>query len=400
MPALPASGNIWAADARRTTAAGQVRQPMNVEHRQRRRGARRRPRTSCRRRTPYPYNGHLPIGPSCCVADVTQRRRPDLLELPEHLLAPLERRGGARHHAEPGARHLLRGLERLRQRAVRRLPPRRRRSCRSSPARRCALQFMRWDEHGWDNYGPPQLTDVRGGVDAKGNLVATEHDDLHASRGTRRSRPRRMLGLPAAVLDARPTSTRRTTARSTTCKNRRVIGKSLPLAEQLLQDDLAAGAGGAADDLRVRADDRRARLRGEDGPVPVPAPEHRHAGVRPGERRHRPHLGPLEERARRGPPQLANWQPRVAGRRSSARATSSPAAASRSARFAGTPVANIAEITVNKKTGKITPMHFYCAQDTGLTVYPDGVREPGGRQPRPGREPRPVRGRSRSTSSR
>jgi CO/xanthine dehydrogenase Mo-binding subunit len=28
---------------------------------------------------------------------------------------------------------------------------------------------------------------------------------------------------------------------------------------------------------------------------------------------------------------------------------------------------------VNKKTGKITPLHFYCAQDTGLTVYPEGV---------------------------
>src|SRR3954471_19708610 len=41
--------------------------------------------------------------------------------------------------------------------------------------------------------------------------------------------------------------------------------------------------------------------------------------------------------------------------------------------FAGTPVANVAEISVNRKTGKITPLVFYCAQDTGLTVYPDGV---------------------------
>ena len=29
------------------------------------------------------------------------------------------------------------------------------------------LQFMRWDEHGWDNYGPAQMTDIRAGVDAK-----------------------------------------------------------------------------------------------------------------------------------------------------------------------------------------------------------------------------------------
>ena len=37
---------------------------------------------------------------------------------------------------------------------------------------------MRWDEHGWDNYGPAQLMDVRGGVDAKGKIVASDYDDL------------------------------------------------------------------------------------------------------------------------------------------------------------------------------------------------------------------------------
>jgi CO/xanthine dehydrogenase Mo-binding subunit len=28
---------------------------------------------------------------------------------------------------------------------------------------------------------------------------------------------------------------------------------------------------------------------------------------------------------------------------------------------------------VNRKSGKITPVHFYAAQDTGLTVYPGGI---------------------------
>ena len=40
------------------------------------------------------------------------------------------------------------------------------------------LQFMRWDEHGWDNYGPAQMTDIRAGVDAKGNLTAFEFTDF------------------------------------------------------------------------------------------------------------------------------------------------------------------------------------------------------------------------------
>ena len=33
---------------------------------------------------------------------------------------------------------------------------------------------MRWDEHGWDHYGPAQLMDLRGGIDANGNIVGTD----------------------------------------------------------------------------------------------------------------------------------------------------------------------------------------------------------------------------------
>ncbi len=36
------------------------------------------------------------------------------------------------------------------------------------------LQFMRWDEHGWDNYGPATMWDIAGGVDANGKLVALD----------------------------------------------------------------------------------------------------------------------------------------------------------------------------------------------------------------------------------
>ena len=37
------------------------------------------------------------------------------------------------------------------------------------------VQFMRWDEHGWDQYGPAHLAEVRAGIDAEGNLVAYEY---------------------------------------------------------------------------------------------------------------------------------------------------------------------------------------------------------------------------------
>jgi CO/xanthine dehydrogenase Mo-binding subunit len=41
--------------------------------------------------------------------------------------------------------------------------------------------------------------------------------------------------------------------------------------------------------------------------------------------------------------------------------------------FAGTMAGIVADISVNKKTGKITATHLYGAQDTGLSVYIAGV---------------------------
>ena len=37
------------------------------------------------------------------------------------------------------------------------------------------VQFMRWDEHGWDNYGPAHLGEVRAAADAEGRIVAYEY---------------------------------------------------------------------------------------------------------------------------------------------------------------------------------------------------------------------------------
>jgi len=37
------------------------------------------------------------------------------------------------------------------------------------------VQFMRSDEHGWDDYGPAHLADVRAAIDANGKIVAYEY---------------------------------------------------------------------------------------------------------------------------------------------------------------------------------------------------------------------------------
>ncbi len=70
--------------------------------------------------------------------------------------------------------------------------------------------------------------------------------------------------------------------------------------------------------------------------------------------------------------QMANWQPKVAASNlQSGNIVTGRGVAVGS--YASTMVAEVADVTVNKKTGKITCNHVYCAQDTGLSVYPGGV---------------------------
>src|SRR4029079_1896748 len=92
------------------------------------------------------------------------------------------------------------------------------------------LQFMRWDEHGWDNYGPAQLMDVAGGVDAKGNIVAFD-DTVFAIPGIAQNGDdptRQQAGIP---LNTPGTGSADTVNSGTQydIPNRRITGKSLPL---------------------------------------------------------------------------------------------------------------------------------------------------------------------------
>ena len=57
------------------------------------------------------------------------------------------------------------------------------------------VQWMRQDEHGWDPKGPPQLLDVRGGIDPSGNIVAWE-TEMWLPRRCPGSRP--LVGVDAA----------------------------------------------------------------------------------------------------------------------------------------------------------------------------------------------------------
>jgi nicotinate dehydrogenase subunit B len=47
------------------------------------------------------------------------------------------------------------------------------------------VQWMRNDEHVWEHYGTPMIMKARGGLDADGNLIAWDYESLQASRGGR-----------------------------------------------------------------------------------------------------------------------------------------------------------------------------------------------------------------------
>ena len=83
------------------------------------------------------------------------------------------------------------------------------------------LQFMRWDEHGWDNYGPPSSIDVRAGIDANGKIVAFDFTALVAS-GWTSTETTQELSAPRSRRPASAAPTRRTRGAQYAIPNRRV----------------------------------------------------------------------------------------------------------------------------------------------------------------------------------
>ena len=59
------------------------------------------------------------------------------------------------------------------------------------------VQFMRWDEHGWDNYGPAHLADIAVGADCDGKIVAYEYEGTQHTWMTIETTQQLALGTPA-----------------------------------------------------------------------------------------------------------------------------------------------------------------------------------------------------------
>jgi CO/xanthine dehydrogenase Mo-binding subunit len=366
MPELPTSGNLWA-QMRKQDSAGQARAAKlvdmgNVD------AALASAAHVVQQTYMVPYNGHVPIGPSCSVADVTsdgarvfsnsQNIYSTRSSIAAVLGLPLQKVrvtyyegssvfGNAPYDDAAESAAIMSQLVK-------------------APVR---VQFMRWDEHGWDNYGPAQMTDVRGAVDGNGNLLATETTMFGIPWYTTKP-PEAMIGYAQqfaqnANLDTTNNGTQYN------LRNRRVIGKHLPVqnnyfktiwlrapaapqttfAYEQLIDELAYAA--KMDPVQFRLQNIATQASDEANGITALTWD-RWKGV-------------LTKAA-----QMANWKQKVAGSKAGTGSAVTGWGVALGS-FAGTPVANIAEVRVNTKTGKITPINLFCAQDAGLTVYPEGV---------------------------
>jgi CO/xanthine dehydrogenase Mo-binding subunit len=98
------------------------------------------------------------------------------------------------------------------------------------------VQFMRWDEHGWDDYGPAHLADVRAGVDAAGKLVAYEYHGWQHGWMVNETTHELALLTPPKEQTSGPMSipvNRMSTGSMYAVANRRVVSHAVPMVGYL-----------------------------------------------------------------------------------------------------------------------------------------------------------------------
>jgi nicotinate dehydrogenase subunit B len=320
------------------------------------------------------YQGHMPIGPSCAVADVRSdgatvwsntQNVPSLVTDLTNVLAPLQA-NQIRVLFYEGSASYGNGMVAFDTAES---------ACIMSKAvgKPVRLQMMRWDEHGWTHYGPASMIDIRAGIDANGNIVAYDLTQ-YTQGGTTLYTGRELLGngpgSPNAGANALPQSVPGGSANTENSSPWMKIAKTGPyrliskpidspygifhsgplrapgaqqmtIADAQTMDMLAVAAN--MDPLAFRLQNLSTDLDGT-----------RWAGV-------------LQAAAN-----AAGWQAKVPGTNLS-KANVVTGRGIANSHHGGSYAASVADITVNKKTGKILVTHVYAAQDAGLTVNPDLV---------------------------
>jgi nicotinate dehydrogenase subunit B len=229
------------------------------------------------------------------------------------------------------------------------------------------LQWMRWDEHGYDNYGPAQLTDIRAGIDAKGNITAFEFSALGIPYWTTPTAGQQ-VGIQPVFATVGPLDTT-ISGTQYNIPNWRLVGKSLPLqnnyfkvsflrAPNAPQSNFAAEQ--AADELAYMAKMDPVAFRLQN--IATPTSNAGQAG---------PDVAQRWKNVLTAVAKDANWQPKVAA----SNLGTGNVVTGRGVAFgfySNTMSCCVADIQVNKKTGKIVAKNLWIAGDAGLIAYPEG----------------------------
>jgi CO/xanthine dehydrogenase Mo-binding subunit len=302
------------------------------------------------------YQSHVPIGPGCAVADVTSGKAViySNTQNPHNLVTDLAATlgmkpeqvevkfyEGSSSYGNGGAAFDVAESAAIMSQAV------------GAPVR---SQWMRWDEHGWTHMGPGILTEMTAGIDDKGNLLAFQGTQ-YLQPSTSLYTSRELIGQPLPA-DGLAGTNDENLMPYYQVPSRRLVAKSLPLregyfhvgtlrapaaiqtafAEEQLVDMLAEAAG--MDPLAFRLQNMQKDEQNQ-----------RWSGV-------------LQAVAK-----AANWQPRVPGQNiPSGNVVRGTGIAMGT--HGASPAATVAEIEVNRKTGKIVAKHMYAAQDSGYVVNP------------------------------
>jgi nicotinate dehydrogenase subunit B len=229
------------------------------------------------------------------------------------------------------------------------------------------VQWMRWDQHGWDSYGPSHQYDVTMGIDSNGRIVAADWVS-YGQAGTTIDTTKELLGTatwPAVPGNGGPTPSDAAVYNQSTSTyqyQRRVLAKTQPLysgsfkisalrapnapqsyfASEQIVDELAHAAN--MDPIAFR----RLNIDGSST-----------LGAR--------WLSVLDAATI-----AAGWKPKVAN-------SVKQSGDIRTGRgfgfgtFASSQTGVVADIQVNVKTGKILVKHVTVAQNNGITVNLEGV---------------------------
>jgi nicotinate dehydrogenase subunit B len=302
-----------------------------------------------------PYQAHLPFGPNCALADVgpdgalvmssTQDIYNSRRMLAEVLGLPAEKVRVQYHEGSGTFGH----------------------SCYEDAAQAAAImsqavgkpvrvQFMRWDEHGWDNFGPAHVAEVRAAIDAGGKIVAYEYHGWQHGWHVIETSQELALGTPPRERTGGSNSiivNRMSTGAMYAIRNRRVVSHAVPMAGLLKGSPLRSPMDMHYSFASEQVIDELAHAAGID---PLEFRRRNIAGER--------WLGVLDAAAA-----AAGWTPRIAA----ASLSDAEVVTGRGIGIGTHHVsfgAAVVEIEVNKRTGNIVAKNLYGALDAGLTVNP------------------------------